>query len=102
LVKYRLREIIDSIEFDELVKMKNDLDAGGFHLKSFVEHKIKEEEKKHDLYCATCSNKIDPSSVNNFTLIFGPDDFRKKATFCGIDCLEYFLKEIKQMKRVVK
>jgi hypothetical protein len=100
-MKYRLRDVIDSLEFDELVKMKKDIEAGGFHLKRFVEDKIKEEEKKHDAFCANCSAKINPGSTTTFTLIFGPDDFKKKATFCGQDCLEYFLSELKQMKKVM-
>ena len=101
-MRYRLRDIIDSIEYDELVKMKKDLENGGFHLKQFVEHKIKEEEKKHEVHCSNCSTKIDPKSSSTFTLIFGPDDFKKKATFCGMDCLEYFLKELKQIRREVR
>ena len=28
-----------------------------------------------------------------------PDDFRKKASFCGLDCLEYFLIKIRQIKQ---
>ena len=60
---------------------------------------IKEHEKKHKTFCTTCSNAIDPYNTNNYTLIFGPDDFRKKGSFCGLDCLEYFLIRLKQMKR---
>jgi hypothetical protein len=99
--RYMLREVIGSLEYEELVKMKKDLEAGGFHLKKFIEHEIKEHEKKHEQLCATCSAKIDPSSINTFTLIFGPEDFKKKATFCGHDCLEYFQNELKQMKKVM-
>lgn len=99
-MKYRLREVIDSLEFDELVKMKKDLEAGGFHLKRFLDSKIKEEEKGHEQYCSTCSTELNPKNTNNFTLVFGPEDFRKKASFCGVDCLEYFLKELKQIKKV--
>lgn len=100
-IKYRLRDVISSLEFDELVKMKNDIEAGGFHLKSFIEQKIKEQEVQHEKFCSNCGAKINPSNTNNFTLIFGPSDFKKKATFCGVDCLEYFLQEIKQMKKVM-
>ena len=99
-MKYRLKEIIDSLEFDELVRMKKDLEAGGFHLKKFLDIKIKDEERKHEQYCSTCSAELKPNSTNNFTIVFGPEDFRKKESFCGIDCLEYFLKELKQIKKV--
>lgn len=100
-MKYRLREVIDSLEFDELVKMKKDVEQGGFHLKQFLDKKIKEQEKKHEQYCSNCSAELKPESTNNFTLVFGPDDFRKKASFCGLDCLEYFLKELKHIKGVM-
>jgi hypothetical protein len=99
--KYRLRDVIDSLEFDEIVKMKKDLELGGFHLKRFLEQKISEHEKSHEKYCANCSAKLDPYGTNNFTLIFGPEDFKKKASFCGIDCLEYFLQELRKMKKVM-
>jgi hypothetical protein len=100
-MKYKLRELIDSLDFDELVKMKKDVEAGGFHLKRFLDSKIKEKETHHEQYCATCSTELSPGSTNNFTLVFGPEDFRKKASFCGIDCLEYFIQELKQMKKVM-
>ncbi len=93
--------MIDSLEFNELVKMKKDVEAGGFHLKKFLEVKIKEQGKKHGHYCSNCTTKLKPESMNNFTLVFGPDDFRKKASFCGIDCLEYFLKELKKIRKVM-
>jgi hypothetical protein len=100
-MKYKLREVIDSLEFDELVKMKKDVEQGGFHLKKFLESKITEEEGKHKQYCSNCSAELSPGSTNNFTLVFGPEDFRKKASFCGIDCLEYFISELKKMKKVM-
>ncbi len=99
-MKYRLRDVIDSLEFDELQRMKKDVESGGFHLKKFLDEKIKEETKKHERICANCNCTIDPYSTNNFTLLFGPDDFLKKATFCGPDCMEYFLRDLKEIKRV--
>jgi hypothetical protein len=99
-MKYKLREVIDSLDYNEMVKMRKDIDAGGFHLKKFLDSKIKEQEKAHDTSCANCFSELDPNRTNNFTLVFGPHDFRKKASFCGVDCLEYFLKELKKMKEV--
>jgi hypothetical protein len=95
----RLRDVIDSLDYHELLRMKKDLNEGGFHLKKFVDHHIKEKEKQHQLHCSACMSEIDPESVNTFTLMFGSDDFKKKATFCGKDCLQYFLNNIDAMKR---
>jgi len=99
-MKYKLREIIGSLEYDELLKMKKDIDAGAFHLKQFVDVKVREQQKLHSQVCSNCSAPLDPASTNNFTLLFGPEDFKKKASFCGMDCLEYFLKDLKEIKKV--
>ena len=93
------KRIIESMEYNELLGIKKELDKGGIEIKRIVKERIKEEQRKHAEYCGTCSNKLDLRNVNNFTLVFGPDDFRKKASFCGIDCLEYFLAELKEIKR---
>lgn len=97
-MQYRLRDMIESLEYDDLVKMKRDIEGGSYHLKKLLKEKLLEEEKKHAKVCSVCSNDIDPRNVNNFTLIFGPDDFKKKASFCGLDCLEYFLTKLKHIK----
>ncbi|MDO8480394.1 MAG: hypothetical protein Q7S65_01105 [Nanoarchaeota archaeon] len=98
-MKYRLREVMDALEYEELLKMKSDLDSGGFHLKKFLADKLHEEEKKHLEQCSNCHAELEPSNTNNMTIVFGPQDFRKKASFCGFDCLEYFVKELKELKR---
>ena len=96
---YRLKDFLNSLEHYELVKLRQDLEKGNINLTKAIQEKIKEHEKKHTIYCATCSNSLDPYNTNNYTLIFGPEDFRKKASFCGLDCLEYFLIKLKQMKK---
>jgi hypothetical protein len=96
---YRLREFLDSLEHYELVKFKQELEKGTLNLGKALQEKIKENEKNHAKCCTTCSNSLDPYNTNNYTLIFGPDDFMKKASFCGLDCLEYFLIKLKQMKK---
>lgn len=101
-MKKKLKEVMDYLEYEELVKIKKDLSAGGVHLARLVDDKIREETHKHEQYCCICNNKIDPYSVNNFTLVFGPADLRKKASFCALDCLEYFLKNLKELKAEMK
>ena len=89
---------LDSLEHYELVRFKQEMEKGTLDIAKSIQGKIKEHEKKHAGYCATCSNTLDPYNTNNYTIIFGPEDFRKKASFCGLDCLEYFLIKLKQMK----
>jgi len=100
-MKYRLREVMDALEYEELLKMKQDLESGGFHLKRFLGEKLREQEKTHLEQCSNCHADLQPSSTNNLTLVFGPDDFRKKASFCGFDCLEHFIKELKGIYKVM-
>ncbi len=94
----RLRDVIDYLDSDELLRIKVDLEKGGIHLKDFVSIKLKERENLHRQICSNCQADIDPHSTSIYTLVFGPSDFKKKATFCGMDCLEYFLESIKEMK----
>ena len=94
----RLKDIIHTIDYYELLKIKKDLDHGGIHLTKFIENEIKERQKQHHTYCTTCDTDIDPHSSTTQTLIFGSEDFKKKATFCGKDCLQYFLKNIEEKK----
>ena len=99
-MRKRLIDVVDQIDYNDLVKMKMDIEDGGVHLKKLVEGKIKEHQKNHDVVCSACSAEIDKYSTNNFTLLFGPEDFKKKATFCGVDCLQYFLGQLKKIKEV--
>ncbi|MBI2208545.1 hypothetical protein HYU50_03540 [Candidatus Woesearchaeota archaeon] len=96
---YRFRQFLDSLEHYELTALKQQIEKGKLDIIKEVQEKLKEHEKQHAKDCATCSNSLDPYNTNNYTIIFGPDDFRKKASFCGLDCLEYFLINIKQMKK---
>lgn len=99
-MKARLRDIVQNLEHEDLVKMMKDIDVtGGIHLKNLLKAQIKENEKQHEQFCSTCAGKLDPNSTNNFTLIFGPDDFKKKASFCALDCMEYFLENLKKIKK---
>jgi len=93
-----IRELINYLDYKELLKLQYDLKHGGVHLKKLVEQRIKELESSPKKYCAGCGREIDPSSPTTQTLIFGPPDFKKKATFCAQDCLEYFLNELKTLK----
>ncbi len=94
-MKKSIDEVMEMLDLDEVIRVKKDLDNGGENLNRVLKKKIKEELKKHDKFCCVCDSRIDPYSVANFTLIFGPEDMKKKASFCAIDCLEYFLKNLR-------
>ena len=95
----KVRDILDWLETAELYKLLYDLEHGSIHLKRLVEQKLEERNEHHKEFCATCSADIDTANTNTYTIIFGPKDFRKKATFCGLDCLETFLVSVKDIKK---
>lgn len=98
----KFREIIDSLGIEQLSRIKRDIDTGSVHLKKIVERKLVEKEKEHGKYCNVCMNEIDTFNPNNFTLVFGAEGFKKKSSFCGMDCLKYFLAHLEQMKEKVR
>ncbi|MBI2652025.1 hypothetical protein HYX00_01050 [Candidatus Woesearchaeota archaeon] len=94
----RFEEVVDILDYNELMRFKSDLDSGAITLKKLLEEKIKNKLKEHEKICATCSSELNFYRTSNYTLIFGPDDFKKKASFCGLDCLEYFIIKLKDIK----
>ncbi len=98
----RFEDVIEFLDYNELMRFKNDLDSGAITVKKLLEEKIKKKLKEHEKICATCSNDLNFYKSNNYTLVFGPDDFKKKASFCGLDCLEYFITKLKDLKSTPK
>ncbi len=88
-----LRDIINGADLETLKILEKNV-AEGKRLKDVLRKKISAMDDK---LCANCLNRIDPFS-NSYTLHFGSDDFKKQAHFCAIDCMEYFLKNLKEMK----
>lgn len=101
-MKIKVRDIIERLDIEELSKLKKDIDSGSVHLKKLVEKKIIDKEKEHGRYCNVCMNELDPFSPNSFTLVFGAEGFKKKASFCGMDCLNYFLAHLEQIKSKIR
>ncbi|MFT4312189.1 MAG: hypothetical protein ACMXYF_03085 [Candidatus Woesearchaeota archaeon] len=48
--------------------------------------------------CATCGAFV-CASPKTYTLVFGPEDFKKKASFCGHDCLVHFTKYLETFEK---
>ena len=99
---FRFKKFLSTLEHYELVKLKQEIKKGNLDIEKEIQGHIKDLEKKHAKSCTTCSNSLDPYNTNNYTIIFGPDDFKKKASFCGLDCLEYFTIKLKQISKVNK
>jgi hypothetical protein len=87
----KLIRIISRLNYEELIRLQRDLRAG--NIDRLIEERLSLVRPTEDNVCPVCHNKIDE---NSYTLIFGHDSFRKKASFCALDCLEYFVNTIKQ------
>ncbi|MBN2457764.1 hypothetical protein JXB31_01385 [Candidatus Woesearchaeota archaeon] len=100
-MKLKLRDMLDSVEEEDLYKLQHDLAKGGFFLKKLIDSKLKDMESAKKGYCITCGEDL-RNKPSSYTLIFGPEDFRKKAVFCEIDCLEYFISSLKKHENSIK
>jgi len=98
----RFEEVVDILDYNELMRFKMDVDSGAVKLKKLLEDKIKRSLREHEKTCATCSSALNFYKASNYTLVFGPDDFKKKASFCGLDCLEYFIIKLKDLREKPK
>ena len=96
-----VKDAVESFDYDDLLKLKYDLEKGAVHFRKLVNTKIKEMENQHKSYCAVCGNEIDPNSHENYTIVFGPHDFRKKASFDALDCMNFFVENLKKQKKIV-
>ena len=93
----KVSEIVAMLNYEELVDLQRDLFGGGTTIKQVVNNRIKEVNDSQTRVCATCGNTVNLSQNHEYTLIFGPKDLKKRATFCAVDCLEYFFVQLKQI-----
>jgi len=90
----KLARIIEDLDEEELNLIRKDLEAG--NIARLINKKLQDRrEEDFNKVCPVCHTPITEESL---TLIFGPKDLRKKASFCAMDCLEYFIAKIKQEK----
>lgn len=92
----KLARILENLDEKDLALLKKDLEAG--NIEKLINKKIQEKkEANFNKVCPVCQAPIGAESL---TLIFGPTGLRKKASFCALDCLEYFLNKIKTDKKM--
>lgn len=91
----KVSELIGSLNYEELVELQRDLFGGGSSLRQMVSNKIKEVNESQTRICATCGSTINLGVNHEYTLIFGPKDLKKRASFCAVDCMEYFFVQLK-------
>lgn len=83
---------LDEFELSLLLK---DIEANqGKKTSALIKKRLRQINRGRQKVCVTCGNILEPFD-NKFTLLFGPDDFQKRACFCALDCMEFFLNELK-------
>ena len=99
-MRRKFREIVEELDHDDLTRLHKDLNEGsGEYIREVIQDKIRELEEQEQRICAVCGNEINPYYVNDFALHFGPRDFKKRAHFCALDCLEYFTTQLKKISK---
>ncbi len=99
----KLSELVKTSILDELLKLSDDeLDEiNNFEFKK-TENKNKSKNVEEEFYkhnslkeCAVCGSEI--KDFGHYSIEFG-ENIRKKANFCGLDCLSEFIEELKYAK----
>ena len=92
----KLAKIINELSYDELKLIKKDLIEG--NIEKLINLRLKNlEEDMVGIVCPICNTSITDPDNGALTLFFGPKDFRRKATFDGADCMEYFMESLKKI-----
>jgi len=97
-MKYKFKEFLESLDYNELLDFKKQMKEGGSMIKDVLKNHVDVIEKINTRVCATCGNQLD-IQTKNMALHFGPEDFKKKASFCAFDCLEFFLNQLKNVEK---
>ncbi|MBT4540607.1 hypothetical protein HOC35_03770 [Candidatus Woesearchaeota archaeon] len=98
-MKLTVKEFVEAIEEEELYKLQYDLNKGSIGLKSLVDEKIKAVENLPKKFCAVCGDGL-VDKEGTFSIIFKHEKLKKKASFCAIDCMEFFISKIKKAKEL--
>ena len=96
-VKKKFGDIVSSLEYEELVELQRDLFNGGASIKQIISNKLKEISATESRICGSCGSEVNLRTANEFTLIFGTSETKKRVSFCALDCMEYFTKNLKQI-----
>lgn len=83
----KIIKFLDELNDEEITEFEKDLKAGT--IQKFIEQK-KEYFKVKDKTCSVCGNSVDEDCI---VVIYGDPriGIRRKAHFCGTDCMEYFM-----------
>ena len=97
MVRHKFKEFLEDLDYGELLEFNKQLKDKTSTVRKVLDDHIDVVEKINSRVCATCGNQLG-MNTKNLVLHFGPEDFKKKATFCAFDCLEFFLEQLKSIE----
>ena len=86
----KINKTLDKFNHGELMELQKLIKEEA--MGKIIEKRL-EKFKNGNKVCPVCNTSIEEEG---FMLIFGTSGFRKKATFDGLDCLEYFITKLKE------
>ncbi len=84
----KLKKFLDSLYEEDLIELYKLLSTNNDFLVNEIKEQIIKINRKEHKVCSVCGNAL---SDEYLELIFGKLSFRRRAYFCGRDCLQYFL-----------
>ncbi len=92
----KLSRLISELDYNDLLLLQKDHNAG--NIDKLIKFHLKEKKVNRQTKCPVCGGTVKEGV--GFHLQFGPPEFRKKATFDGVDCMHYFLESMKKRKEI--
>lgn len=87
----KLSKLIEHLSYEDLIRLRQDVLAG--HVEHHINKRLSIIEPTKSGMCPVCNGKV---ADDHYTLVFGPGNFRQKASFDGVDCLQYFLEKLQE------
>ena len=94
----RLAGLIGAMDYHELKALEKDLYEGNIGI-NIKKNLGKFERNDTEKTCPTCGNML-TEETSKFILTFGEPTFRRRAYFCELDCVDFFIAKLKSGRQV--
>ncbi len=84
-----INNLLGMMSVEELKNFEDEIRKG--KIKELINQKSQQTEQKT---CAVCGEKFE--KITGLSIEFGSPEFRRRAHFCAMDCMEYFLESMKK------
>ncbi|MFT4310542.1 MAG: hypothetical protein ACMXYC_02830 [Candidatus Woesearchaeota archaeon] len=91
-----VQDLVKALSYEQVEKMLHDVQHGSLHIKRLLQARKNELLTTHKSICATCGC---PMHDAQFTLVFGDASLKRKASFCALDCLQSFQKQLETIHK---